>query len=692
MASFFMLFALLSNMLYIPCYFYIRNTTRSKALEYYQQKLTDGVRSLDTSLVALSNLQTMFRHEPVYRTLNYESSEFDSIMLDKMRGTVRAYLLPYDMVAETGLSMGDRILFTRNRIYYQREQLTANQFFSCRSLSTAAYLQQFDGDCNVIPAALFDSVDYGSYEAFTIAWQWSKANNLYLFSTFPVNTVFSLMADQGVLSVCHISFHHKDTLIASSGAVQENDYELLTDIISSIGITVSLQIPNSYIELDLAQMKSLAKVFLIIIILATLFWVTLLTIAAARPLNRITDALYNSNHPLDETGGKASADLAEWIRKLDSRLTNYEDIIAIQQKNLKMHPLEKALYRGLYSQEDRDAFDVAFPDFPKRWKMAVIQYAPEEADINTSQLMLLLSKSLKQELSGVILLPTDHNTLLVIVSADGEEAPEQVLERLRIAMQEHNLLFSFAMSDAYDNPSSLAGAYQQMEYESSIKLTAAAQPHVGRPPLSLQQLHGMYIALSCGDEKAALSLLESTTGSFLAKQDYFLAKHTYHMIADMLVVIRLESSCDLNDIPIPVFTRAGINELYTEELPDCFRAIAGKISQQRIALTKNLDRNILHFIDENLGNPLLCVSMVTENFQISAPTLQKRLHAITATTFSVYVEDARMNKARRELIETDRTVQEISEDCGYTTPNSFYKAYKRRFRDTPLALRKNSKR
>gem|GEM_PF-2714042 len=691
MASFFLMFAVLSNMLYIPCYTYIRNTTRSKALEYYQQKLSDGVHSLNTALIALSNLQTMLSQDVLYRKMSYINSEFDSATLDKMRSIVRAYLLPYDMVAETGFAVGDEIVFTRNRIYYQREQLTADQYFSCRGLSTDEYLRQFDGACCVLPSAVYDSVDYGSYEAFTVAWQWSKASDAYLFSTFPVDTAFALMADQGVLSSCCISFRFGDVLIASSGTAPQSDYELLTDTASAVGITVSLQIPNSYIELDLAQLKRLVQLFLLIVGLATALWVVLLAIAAARPLNRITDALYSAKHLPGEQGGKA--DVAEWIKKLDSRLTNYEDIIAAQQENLRMHPLEKALYRGLYNLEDREAFDHAFPHFPGRWQMAVIQYATEDAGVDLSQLTLLFTESLKQQLSGAILLPTAHDTLLVILPAEGEEAPAEVLERFRITMQErYSLLFSYAISDAYTDPSSLAGAYQQMEYESSIKLTADAQPRHERLPLSLQQLQGIYMALSCGDAKTALTLLHTSTAPFIAQQDYFLAKHTYHMIADMLVIIRLESSCDLNDIPIPVFTRAEIGKLYGEKLPRCFSAIADRITKQRAALTQNLDQNILRFIDDNLGSPLLCISMVTDKFQISAPTLQKRLHAVTGTTFSAYVEDARMNKARQELTETDRTVQEISEDCGYTTPNSFYKAYKRRFRDTPLSLRKNGKR
>ena len=47
-----------------------------------------------------------------------------------------------------------------------------------------------------------------------------------------------------------------------------------------------------------------------------------------------------------------------------------------------------------------------------------------------------------------------------------------------------------------------------------------------------------------------------------------------------------------------------------------------------------------------------------------------------------------MNKARQELLESSRTVQEISESCGYTSPNSFYKAYKRCFGEAPLDIRK----
>ena len=86
-----------------------------------------------------------------------------------------------------------------------------------------------------------------------------------------------------------------------------------------------------------------------------------------------------------------------------------------------------------------------------------------------------------------------------------------------------------------------------------------------------------------------------------------------------------------------------------------------------------------------LNNPSLCVSMVMEAFRISAPTLQKRLHAAVGQTFSAYIEQARMTKAREMLRTTRQTVQEVATRCGYTSANTFNKAYKRYYGETPKA-------
>lgn len=160
------------------------------------------------------------------------------------------------------------------------------------------------------------------------------------------------------------------------------------------------------------------------------------------------------------------------------------------------------------------------------------------------------------------------------------------------------------------------------------------------------------------------------------------------MIANILVMVKLESSCDLSDAVIPPYNQEDLPSLFEKQLPQCFLRICQRVSDQRMTMSQDLINGMLTYIHENLSDPSLSITALTEKFQISAPTLQKRLRSAVGQTFSAYVETARMNKARQELLETGRTVQEISESCGYTSPNSFYKAYKRCFGEAPLDIRK----
>ena len=80
---------------------------------------------------------------------------------------------------------------------------------------------------------------------------------------------------------------------------------------------------------------------------------------------------------------------------------------------------------------------------------------------------------------------------------------------------------------------------------------------------------------------------------------------------------------------------------------------------------------------------MLCINTIIETFHISAPTLQKRLHTAVGLSFSVYVEQQRMTKARELLHTKTMTIQEIASQCGYTSANTFNKAYKQYYGETP---------
>ena len=48
-----------------------------------------------------------------------------------------------------------------------------------------------------------------------------------------------------------------------------------------------------------------------------------------------------------------------------------------------------------------------------------------------------------------------------------------------------------------------------------------------------------------------------------------------------------------------------------------------------------------------------------------------------------YIENQRMIKAYQLLLQGKGTVAEVARQCGYNSPNSFYKAFRRKFGIAP---------
>jgi len=87
---------------------------------------------------------------------------------------------------------------------------------------------------------------------------------------------------------------------------------------------------------------------------------------------------------------------------------------------------------------------------------------------------------------------------------------------------------------------------------------------------------------------------------------------------------------------------------------------------------------------------MLYAKMAASEFGISETTLQKVIRNATGKSFFEYVEDLRLEKAKNLLKTTDENINAISAACGFSSHNSFYKAFKRRYSMSPSAVREVS--
>lgn len=121
----------------------------------------------------------------------------------------------------------------------------------------------------------------------------------------------------------------------------------------------------------------------------------------------------------------------------------------------------------------------------------------------------------------------------------------------------------------------------------------------------------------------------------------------------------------------------------------------GKAAYQRSTLSdSDLDRIAAKLADgiaqkklhlsPDLNLPNLSTSL-GERPQYISQTLSQRLH----TTFFDFINQARIEEAKRMLISTDLSVLDIAMACGFNSRSSFYKAFKQIAHQTPTQYRQS---
>ncbi len=102
-------------------------------------------------------------------------------------------------------------------------------------------------------------------------------------------------------------------------------------------------------------------------------------------------------------------------------------------------------------------------------------------------------------------------------------------------------------------------------------------------------------------------------------------------------------------------------------------------------------REILDFIGTNYGNAELRITDICAEFFISESQLRRNIIKLTGMTPNEYINTLRLDTARNELCYSEKTVKEISCDCGFASQYYFSKSFARRFGMSPAKYRERMK-
>jgi len=111
------------------------------------------------------------------------------------------------------------------------------------------------------------------------------------------------------------------------------------------------------------------------------------------------------------------------------------------------------------------------------------------------------------------------------------------------------------------------------------------------------------------------------------------------------------------------------------------------VNSRKKSHNEQLKQNVQAYIHAHFHNPELTLDMVADHFQISMKYLSQFYKEQVGVGFSEYVNTLRMEEAKRLLLQTSLSVNEISQRVGYYSSNVFCRAFKRIFGMPPNTYR-----
>lgn len=97
---------------------------------------------------------------------------------------------------------------------------------------------------------------------------------------------------------------------------------------------------------------------------------------------------------------------------------------------------------------------------------------------------------------------------------------------------------------------------------------------------------------------------------------------------------------------------------------------------------------IIDLIEQQLHDPALSVAGLCKTLYISESQLRRKVLRATGLTPNAYILTLRLNKAKKLLIYSRDSIQQVAFACGFSSPYYFSKCFTRQTGQTPTAYRR----
>ena len=119
-----------------------------------------------------------------------------------------------------------------------------------------------------------------------------------------------------------------------------------------------------------------------------------------------------------------------------------------------------------------------------------------------------------------------------------------------------------------------------------------------------------------------------------------------------------------------------------------FLLLCSFIDKSRIKSDTDLRTSVINYINENYSDPNISLRQIAAKFHISYNYLCRFFKTQTGTVFLDYLHNLKMEKSKELLKTTNKSINEIASELGFSSANSFIRKFKAEINMSPGEYRK----
>lgn len=141
---------------------------------------------------------------------------------------------------------------------------------------------------------------------------------------------------------------------------------------------------------------------------------------------------------------------------------------------------------------------------------------------------------------------------------------------------------------------------------------------------------------------------------------------------------------------LTIYSQSSQLKLNSYESFSSLYKILSLLKQNSIITTPNSLVKAIRFIDENFSNSTISNTKIAEKIGVSEVYLRKLFKTFLNCSTGSYLQNKRMEKAKKMLIETTQSITQIALDCGFSCVYYFCNSFKKKTGLTPMQYRTNN--